>query len=131
MLCSEFGKWIPATVEQDEDDSDVVLVGNLEKLVDAPDEPVRILGPRKIVQENASTVESKALCPSQLAIDGDRIKRVCLPHFQFVDRGAWDEVAADQLGLLFVPVVGLLNGPPLVRGARRRETEGVRSRSTK
>src|SRR6202043_2381435 len=96
-------------------DSDVVHVGNLEKLVDALNEPLRIFGPRKIVQENAGTVESKSLCPSKLAIDGNRIKRVCLPHFQFVDRGARDEVAANQLGLLPVPVVGLLNGPLLAR----------------
>src|SRR5437763_10811483 len=110
------GKGIPAAIKQDEDDSNVMFIGNGEELIDPLDKSLRVLGPREVVQENPGAVESKALRPSKLPIDGSRVKRVSLPHLQFVNRGARDEVAADQLRLLPVPFIGMLNGPLLAGG---------------
>ena len=64
------------------------------------------------MQEDADGVEAELVRgPAEFAVDRGRVEGVGLPHFQLVDGGAGDKVAADQPGLLGVPKVGLLGGP--------------------
>ena len=63
------------------------------------------------MQENADAGEAEALRPAEFAVDGHRIPRVGLPHFQLVDGGAGGEVCADEPGLFGIPAVGVLLGP--------------------
>ena len=104
---------IPHAVEEHDHRPDVVLGGDLEKLVDALEEAVAILVPGKVVQENANRVEADRLGPAELAVDRLGIERVGLPHFELVDRRAGEEVAADEPGLGVVPLVGLVRRPAI------------------
>src|SRR5262249_41160400 len=67
--------------------------------------------PGEVVQEDAHGVEADLLGPAQLAVNRLGVERVGLPHFELIDGGAGDEVAADEPGLLGVPGVGLVGGP--------------------
>src|SRR4051812_3577882 len=107
---------IPATVEEDEDHADVVLVGGVEELIESRKISLRILIPRDVVQEDAHAVEADALRVSELAIDGRKIEGVGLPHLQLVDRGRRNEVAPDEPAGFLRPRVRLL-GCPALRGA--------------
>jgi hypothetical protein len=111
-LRAELWMRIPHAVEQDEHHADTVAIGDLEELLDAPDERCRILLPEKIVQKDAHAVEAEAGCPSQLPVDRGRVERIGLPHLELVDGGARDEVGADQPTLLFLPRGGAFGRPP-------------------
>src|SRR5438128_2624699 len=74
----------------------MVAVGDCEELVDAIQEADRVLLPEEMMQEDAHRVEAEGLCPSQLAVDGTRVERCRLPHFELVDRRAGNEIAANQ-----------------------------------
>ena len=105
-----------------------MFVGDLQKFVHTIEEACGILLPGEVVEENAHRVHAEALRPRfKFAVDGREIEGVGLPHFEFVDGGAGDEIAADQPGLLCVPVVGVLRRP-LVWGGLERGRRDKRSR---
>ena len=83
------------------------------KGIDSPLEPFGILLPQQIVQKDPHGVHAQTLSPAQFLINFLRIESSRLPHFQFVDRGGGNEIAAHQPGLLLVPVVRFLLGPVL------------------
>ena len=91
----------------------MVLGGDLEELVNALLEALRILLPQQIVQEDAHGVHAQRFRPAQFLVDLLRIEGLCLPHLQFVDRAGGNVVGAHQPGLLLIPGVGLLLGPAL------------------
>jgi hypothetical protein len=98
----------------------VVLLRDGEELIDAMQEPVRVLLVREIVQEHAHRVHADGLRPPEFEIDPRRIERRGLPHLQFVDRCRGDVIGADQETLARVPVVRLLLGPAPCRGGGHR-----------
>ncbi len=110
-LFAELGARVPHAVEEDNHHADAVLVGDGEKLVDAIEQPLRVLLPEQIVQKDTDRVEAQTLGEGEFLVDGVEIEGFRLPHLQLVDGGAGDEVAPDEPGLVGVPVVGLLLGP--------------------
>ncbi len=92
-----------------------MLVARRQELVQAFEKPGRVLLPQQILQVHPQRVEAEGLRPAQLPVDGGEIKRVRLEHFQLVDGGAGQEIAADQPTVLFPP--GLRPGlGPSARG---------------
>src|SRR5581483_9148422 len=70
-----------------------------------------VFAPGKVVQEDAHGVHADRGSPAEFAIDSCRVECVGLPHFKFIDRGAGDEIAADEPRLRRVPLVGALWSP--------------------
>ena len=92
-----------------------MLVRNAQENIDAMFEPLGILLPKQIMQENAHGIQPQRFRPAQFLINFCGIKSVRLPHFQLVDRRCGNEVAAHQPRLLLIP---------LVRGFRRPALRG-------
>ena len=78
-----------------------------EEVIDALVESLRILLPYQVMQEDAHGVHADALGPSQLAVDGDGVIALGLPHFKLIDGGRGQEVCAHGPGLLGIPGIGL------------------------
>ena len=115
MLRAELGKRFPAGIEEHKDRPDVMPRGNGEKCIDALLESLRILLPEKVVQEDTHGIHADALSPAKLAVDRGRVEGIGLPHLEFVDRGGRKKIRAHRPGLRFVPGVGLLLCPVLLR----------------
>ena len=111
MLNSEFRVWIPARIKQHEERPDVMSEANLQKLIDAFFEAIRILLPYQVVQEYAHRIHPEALRPTQFPVDLRRVEALRLPHLEFVDGICRNVVAANQPGLLLIPGLCLLLGP--------------------
>ena len=110
-LLAELRVGIPAGIKKHKEDADVVFVGNGEECVDAVLETGGVLLPEKVVEKDAHGVEADGLGPAEFEINALGIERVGLPHFELVDGGGGDEVAANEPRLLSVPIVGALLGP--------------------
>src|ERR1700722_1043035 len=112
-LLADLWIWIPDRIEQYKHDANVMLFGDPEESVHTVEKTGGILFPCKVVQEHTHGVHTDVLRPAEFAIDCCEVEGVGLPHFQFVDRSRWDEIAADKPWLRFVPVVGMLHGPAI------------------
>src|SRR3954447_23706972 len=104
---------IPDAVEEDDHGANSVVAGDMEEALDVFEEGFAIVVPGEVVEEDANRVEAERLGPAELAVDGFGIERLGLEHFELVDGGAGDEVAADEPGLSVVPIIRLLRGPAL------------------
>ena len=93
-------------IKEDEENLDVMLVGNAQQGVDAFDEALGVLLPKHVVQKDAHDIHAQGLRPPQFQVNFLRIKSVLLPHFQFIDGIGGDVVTADEPGLFGVPVIG-------------------------
>ena len=67
--------------------------------------------PHGVVHEDAHRVEAEVLRPAEFAVDGLGVEGFLLPHLHVVDRGAGQEIAADQPRLLAVPRPRFRGGP--------------------
>ena len=111
----------PRRCQEDEHDADVVPVRDSTGTGPCRCRSRPVLLPEQVVQEDADAVEAQPLGPAQLAVDRRQVEGVGLPHLELVDRRARDEIAADEPGLLGVPLVGLLRRPcGRVRGKHGR-----------
>src|SRR5690348_14411870 len=110
MLRSEMGAWVPTRVKQHEQWPDVMARGDRKELVEALLEARGVLLPEQVKEEYAHGVHAHRFGPAQFRIDLGGIESCFLPHFEFVDRGFRNVVAADEPGLLCVPLVGFLFG---------------------
>ena len=82
-----------------------------QELVDALAKTGSVLLPQQIVQKYAHGVHAHGFGPSEFLVDLRGIEGGFLPHLQFVDRRFRDIVAANEPGLLCVPIVSFLFGP--------------------
>src|SRR5271167_722826 len=88
------------------------------------------------MQEDAHGIHSKGLSPTQFQVDALWIERVRLPHLKFVDGVGGNVIAADEPGLMGIPVDGGLFCPA-ARGwisgglSQGQEARGKREREGK
>ena len=120
MLRAEFGQRVPTGIEENEDGTDVVPIGDGEEAVEALLEAGGVLLPEQVVQEDAHRAHSQAFRPAQFLVDLSGIEGIRLPHFELIDRVGGDEIAADQPGLLLIPRLRLLLGPARFLREKRR-----------
>ena len=110
-LRAGLGIVVPATIEDHEHHLDVVAVGDGKKSVHTLQKTDRILLVSQVVQIDPDDIHAQPFGPAQFFVDGRGIKRGGLPHFQFIDGGAGNEVATDEPGLLGIPFIGLFGRP--------------------
>jgi len=94
---------VPDIVEEYKDDADLVFACEVEKTVDALEKAFLVLIPQEIVKIDAYDVEAESSGPAEFAFDREAIKGRFLPHFELVDCCTWNEIAADEPGLLVPP----------------------------
>ncbi len=126
-LLAEMRVRVPDAVEQHEQDTDVMAIGDLEKLIHPSKKAVAILLPQEVVDKDSDTVEAQRLGEAQLAVDGRGVEAIRLPHLELVYRGCGNEVGSDEPALLLVPRVRLARRPSL-SGAERNGGEKNESR---
>src|SRR6185312_15797660 len=112
-LFSEFRIWVPHRIQKYKSDADVMFIRNFKKLIHSVQQIGAVSLPQQIVQKDTHGIHSQGLRPSQFTVNLRQIESVRLPHFQFVDCAAWDEIAADKPRLTGIPVIGLLRSPLL------------------
>ncbi len=69
-LLAKLGKWVPDSVEEHENDADLVPRRRLEELVHSREKACLVLLPEHVMQKNAHAVEAQAFGPAELAFDG-------------------------------------------------------------
>src|SRR5580693_3467110 len=111
MLFAKFGIRIPAGIEEHKKRPDFVLLRNAQENIHSLLESRRILLPEQVMQKHAHGVQAQRLSPTQFRIDALRIETLCLPHFELIDRGGRNVVAADQPRLSRVPIIRCLFCP--------------------
>jgi hypothetical protein len=79
--------------------------------VEALFESLGILLPEQVVQKDAHGVQAQGLRPAELLVYALGIESIRLPRFKFVYGRGWNVVAADEPGLMCVPIVRSLFSP--------------------
>src|SRR3954447_23071973 len=97
-LLAKLGIGIPYGIKQDEDWLDAMFLADVQERVDALLKAFGILLPQQIVKKNAHGIEADGFGPAEFGIDAFGIEAIGLPHFQLIDRGRGDVVAADEPG---------------------------------
>lgn len=103
MLRPKFRLRIPAGVEQNKQRFDVMPRRNLQELIDAFLEALRILLPQQIMKEDAHRVHPRVLGPPKFLVNLGGIECLCLPHLEFVDGIGRNVIAANDPWLLVIP----------------------------
>ena len=122
-LLAEMRKRIPARIEENEENANVMSAGNGEKGIDAFLKTGSVLLPKEIVKKHAHGVEADGFGPAEFEVDALWVEGVGLPHFEFVDGRGRDVVAADEPWLCGIPILGALFRPAgwLCEGRRTGE----------
>jgi len=66
------------------------------------------------MQKDAHGIHADTFGPAEFFLDASGVEGGRLPHLQLVDGCGWREIAADELGLLLIPGVGLGRDPAAV-----------------
>ena len=115
VLRSKLRIGVPARVEQDKDRTDMMARRDGQERIDPLCKSLRVLLPKQVVKEDAHGVHADAFGPPEFAVNCGRIKRVGLPHLQFVDGGGRQKVRAHRPRLPCIPRIGLRLAPALAR----------------
>jgi hypothetical protein len=102
---------MPATVKENEQNADVMFVGESKELVHPRQETSAIFFPKQVMKKYPDAVEPKRLSVAKFPVDCRLVKRVSLPHFELVYGGARAKIATHQPRLASIPRGGLLFGP--------------------
>jgi len=100
-----------AIVKQGQENSHAMMVSDTKEVVNSFGKSIRVVVPDQIVQIDPQRIEPEVLSPAQFSVDCFSVVCVCLPHFQLVNRGAWQEVTAHKPRLCAVPILCLISSP--------------------
>lgn len=115
-LRTQSGIGQPAGVKQDKHHANVMLVGDIQKCLEALEKSLGILSPQKVVEKNTDNTHAQVGSIAKFTVDGFQIKGICLEHFQFIDSGAGRKVGACLPSHFLLPCTSRFNGPTFGEG---------------
>ena len=108
-----------AVIKENEGDGQTMLVGESEEFTHSLLEPIGIVLPHDILQENTQAVVASLLRPAQFLIYGLGVKGFRLPHLCVIDRSARQVIAPANRPEALVPRPGFLRAPRCLNCLRR------------
>ena len=112
-LLAQHGVGIPAAVEQDEQDANLVFGGDGQELVHPLEKARGVLLVGQVVQEDPHAVEAQVARPAEFAVDGGGIESLGLPHFQLVDGIVGQVIGAGHPAAVLPPFLGFFRRPAI------------------